>query len=178
MSSLGWRKCRCCSPSELEKIRSLKLGNYQDKMPGAFFKWKWSQSVWLFVTPWTVAYHASPFMGFSRQEYWRELPFPSPEDLPNPGIKPWSPTLEADALQPEPPGKLIVEYWIFPTQGSNPGLPHCRRILYQLSHKESPCGIPLCNPLKGLKKDVIKEAFRFWHSEILNPTDLHQYTKF
>ena len=47
----------------------------------------------LFATPWTVAYHASPSMGFSRQEYWSGLPFPSPEDLPNPGIKPRSPTL-------------------------------------------------------------------------------------
>ena len=39
----------------------------------------------LFVTPWTEAYHAPPSMGFSRQEYWSGLPFPSPEDLPNPG---------------------------------------------------------------------------------------------
>ena len=42
--------------------------------------------VWLFVTPWTVAYQAPPSMGFSRQEYWSGLPFPSPGDLPNPGI--------------------------------------------------------------------------------------------
>ena len=41
-------------------------------------------SVQLFVTPWTVAYHAPPSMGFSRQEYWSGLPFPSPEDLPDP----------------------------------------------------------------------------------------------
>ena len=47
----------------------------------------------LFATPWTVAYNASPSMGFSRHEYWSGLPFPSPEDLPNPGIKPGSPTL-------------------------------------------------------------------------------------
>ena len=47
----------------------------------------------LFVTPWTVAYHAPPSMGFSRQEYWSGLSFPSPEDLPNPGIKPESPAL-------------------------------------------------------------------------------------
>jgi len=50
-------------------------------------------SVQLFEIPWTVAYHALPFMGFSRQEYWSGLPFPSPEDLPDPGIKPGSPTL-------------------------------------------------------------------------------------
>ena len=46
----------------------------------------------LFTTQWTVAYQAPPSMGFSRQEYWSGLPFPSPKDLPNPGIKPRSPT--------------------------------------------------------------------------------------
>ena len=59
----------------------------------------------LFAIPWTAAYHAPPFMGFSRQEYWNEFPFPSPEDLPDPGIKPGSPPLRADALPSEPPGK-------------------------------------------------------------------------
>ena len=44
--------------------------------------------VWLFVTPWTVTCQASLSMGFSRQEYWSGLPFPSPRDLPNPGIEP------------------------------------------------------------------------------------------
>ena len=44
-------------------------------------------------------------MGFSRQEYWSGLLFPSPGDLPNPGIKPGSPALQADALPSEPPGK-------------------------------------------------------------------------
>ena len=53
--------------------------------------------VWFFETPWTVAYQAPPSMGFSRQEYWSGLPFPSPE--------------------------------VFPTQGSNPGLPHSRQML-------------------------------------------------
>ena len=60
--------------------------------------------VQLFATPWTVAYQASPSMGFSRQEYWSAVPLPSPGDLPNPGIKPGSPALEADALTSEPPG--------------------------------------------------------------------------
>ena len=53
----------------------------------------------LFVTPWTVAYQAPPSMGSSRQEYWSGLPFPSPGDLPDPGIEPRSPTLQANALQ-------------------------------------------------------------------------------
>ena len=47
----------------------------------------------LFATPWTIAYQAPPSMGFSRQEYWSGLPFPSPRDLPNPGIEPGSPAL-------------------------------------------------------------------------------------
>ena len=47
----------------------------------------------LFATPWAVAYQASQSMGFSRQEYWSRLPFPSPEDLPDPGIEPRSPIL-------------------------------------------------------------------------------------
>ena len=118
------------------------------------------------------------------------MPFPSPGDLPNPGIEPRSPALQADALTSELPGKpqVALYYWyktvvkfysvawsevkvaqscptlqprglyspwnspgqntgvgslsllqgIFPTQGWNPGLPHCRQILYQLSHKGSP----------------------------------------
>ena len=59
--------------------------------------------VQLSVTLWTVTYQASPSMGFSRQEYWSGLPFPSPGDLPDPGIEPGSPALGADALTSEPP---------------------------------------------------------------------------
>ena len=59
----------------------------------------------LFVTPWTVAQQAPPSMGFSREEYWSGLPFPSPGDLPDPGIEPRYPALQADALTSEPPGK-------------------------------------------------------------------------
>ena len=62
----------------------------------------------LFVTPWTAAYQASPSMGFSRQEYWSGLPFPSPGDLPHPGIEPRFPALEADALTSEPLGKPFL----------------------------------------------------------------------
>ena len=60
----------------------------------------------LFVTSWTVAHQAPPSVGFSRQECWSGLPFPSPGDLPNPGIEPGSPALQADALPSESPGKL------------------------------------------------------------------------
>ena len=57
------------------------------------------------MTPWTVA-HVSPLsMEFSRQEYWSEQPFPSPGDLPDSGIKPGSPALQADSVLSESPGK-------------------------------------------------------------------------
>ena len=59
----------------------------------------------LFATLWTVAYQAPQSMEFSRQEYWSGLIFLSPGDLPNPGIKPRSPALQADALPSEPSGK-------------------------------------------------------------------------
>ena len=70
--------------------------------------WKWSRSVVSdSATPWTIAYQALLSMGFSRQEYWSGLPFPSPGDLPNPGIEPGSPALQTDALPSEPPGKPL-----------------------------------------------------------------------
>ena len=69
-------------------------------------KWKWSHSVMSdSVTPWTVAHKAPLSLGFSRQRYWIGLPFPSPGDLPNPGIESRSPTLQADTLPSEPLGK-------------------------------------------------------------------------
>ena len=61
----------------------------------------------LFATPWTVAHQAPLSKGFSRQESWSGLPFPSPGDLPGPGIEPRSPALRADALTSEPQGKPI-----------------------------------------------------------------------
>ena len=63
--------------------------------------------VWLFVTPWTVARQAPLSMEFFRQEYLSGLLFPSPGGLPDPGIKPWSPALQADSLPSEPPGKPL-----------------------------------------------------------------------
>ena len=64
--------------------------------------------VWLFATPWTVAHQAPPSMGFSRQEYCSGMPFSSPGEIPDPGIKPGSPALQASALPSEPPGEHIV----------------------------------------------------------------------
>ena len=73
------------------------------------------QLVQFFAIPWTVACQAALSMGFSRQEYCSGLPFPSPRDIPDPKIKPWSPTLQADSLQSEPPGKpkYVLNYFLF-----------------------------------------------------------------
>ena len=64
-----------------------------------------TQSCPTLETRWTVAHQAPFSMGFSRQEYWSGLPFPSPGDLPDPGIKPGSPALQSDALPSELLGK-------------------------------------------------------------------------
>ena len=81
-----------------------------DLFVGVWKKVKSRSRVWLFVTPWTVAYQAPPSMRFSRQEYWSGLPFPSPGNLPDPGIEPGSPAWEADTLTSEPPGKPVGVY--------------------------------------------------------------------
>ena len=103
-------------------------------------RWESLSCVQLFATPVTVQY-----MEFSRLEYWSGKPFPSPGDLLNPGIKPRSPTLQADSLPAEPQekprntgvGSLSLLQQIFPTQESTWALLHCRQILYQLSYQGS-----------------------------------------
>ena len=103
-------------------------------------------------------------MELSRPEYWSGFPFPSPGDLPNPGMEPRSPALQADYLPAEPQGKpkitgmgsLSVLQRMSPTQESNcGGLLHCRRILYQLSYaaaaatKSLQSCPTLCDPRDG-----------------------------
>ena len=96
--------------------------------------WKSFSHVWLFPTPWTIQ-----SMEFCRPEYWSGQPFPSPGALPNAGIKPSPPALQAYSLSAEPQGKakntgvgsLSLLQWIFPTQELNQGLLHCEQILYQ-----------------------------------------------
>ena len=105
-----------------------------------------------FATPPTVFCQTPPPMRFSREEYRSWLPFPSPGDLPDPGIEPWSQAPQADSLprdqtqvshiaggfftSPKKTGvsSLSLLQQIFPTQESNWGLLHCRQILYQLSY--------------------------------------------
>ena len=69
---------------------------------GEKVKVKLLSCVQLFATPWTVAYQAPQSMEFSRQKYWSELPFPSPGDIPNPGLEHGSAALQADTLPSEP----------------------------------------------------------------------------
>ena len=124
-------------------------------------KWKSLSLVQLFATPWTIQ-----SMEFSRPEYWSGLPFPSPGDLLNPGIKPRSPTLQADSLPSEPPGKpkntgagsLSLLQQIFSTQESNRGLLHYRRILYQLSYQ----GSSQVQKASGQKKEALLLELQYW----------------
>ena len=74
--------------------------------------------------PWTVAHQVLPSMGFSRQQYWNGLTFPSPGDLPSPGIEPRSPTLQADALPSEPRGKQKQDWELTVAQIINSLLPN------------------------------------------------------
>ena len=83
----------------------------------------------LFATPWTVAYQAPLSMRFSRQEYWSGLPFPSPGDLPDPGIEPGSPALQADALTSD--GRLCeVKDFIYLLSAVSPA----PRKLHEMEH--------------------------------------------
>ena len=69
--------------------------------------------------PWTVVHQAPLSMGFSRQEYWSGLPCPPLEELPDPGIKPGSPALQAESLSCEPPGTpRIADLWKGEIQGA------------------------------------------------------------
>ena len=80
------------------------------RWPKVKVKLKSLSCVQLFGIPWTIAYQAPQSMEFSRQEYWSGWPFPSPGDLPNPGIEPGFPALQADALPSEPPGTPRLAY--------------------------------------------------------------------
>ena len=90
--------------NESQTIKKMAIGTYISIITlNVKVKVKSLSRVQLFATLWTIVYQASPSMGFSRQEYWSGLPFPSPGDLPDPRVEPRSPTLEAGALTSEPP---------------------------------------------------------------------------
>ena len=97
-------------------------------------------SLRLSTTPWTVTCQAPLFMGFPRQEYWSGLPFFSPGDLPDPGIKPGTPALQVDSLPSEPPGKLYLTW--------NQSVQFSRSVMsdslqpHGLPHASPPCPSP------------------------------------
>ena len=147
----------------------------------------------LFATSWTVAYQASPSMGFSRHKYWSGLPFPSPGDLSDPGIEPRSPALEEDTLTSEPPGKIvesvgdvIMNSTISPTTEMLP--PLADRKLTQSNwshswlwnsgtrwHKVSPKDAFSSLPCHSLvppsnQYPIIEEQAHSWWPERLNPS--------
>ena len=87
-------------------------GNFLEDQITEVWRMDWRREKSLFAIPWTVAYQAPPSMEFSKQESWKRLLFPSPGDLPNPGIESRSPALQADSLLSELPGSpLITEVW-------------------------------------------------------------------
>ena len=99
--------------SNIRMLSTVNQGRSVYRLPSSFSSFKNTKvkvkllsHVQIFVIPWTVAYQAPLSMGFSRQECWSGLPFPSLGDLPNPGIECGSPALQADALASEPPRKL------------------------------------------------------------------------
>ena len=96
----------------------------------------------LFASPRTAAYQVPPSMGFSRQEYWSGLPFPSPGDLPHPGIEPRSPTLQADALTSEPPGKPAN--------------------LHIIPYKQEEAKVPLPSETRGVKSMEVRTGVLGW----------------
>ena len=96
---MRWMKLEPIIQSEVSQKEKYQYSIYSDIV-------KSLSHVRLFATPSTVARQAPLSMGFSRQEYWSGLPFPSPEDLPDPGIEPRSLALQIDYLLSESPGKL------------------------------------------------------------------------
>ena len=102
MLQFHWLKSVFRGISSLELPAQRRVGKHSPLGPREV---KSFSHIQLFVTPWSVACQTPPSIGFSRQEYWNGLPFPSPGDLPNPGIELGSPPLQADSLTSEPPGK-------------------------------------------------------------------------
>ena len=109
--------------------------------------------VWLFVTPWTIGHKAPLSLGFPRQEYWNALSFPSAGDPPHPGIEPGSPTLQADSLPTEPPGKPNVSVLLGNIIGNNCGF--YAIILYCICIFASSLPLPLFLLFKSFLKIFI-----------------------
>ena len=108
---------------------------------------------WLFAIPWTVACQAPLSMEFSRQEYWSVLPFPSPGDLPYPGIKHRSSALQSNSLPSKPPGKPLSSA-ILPKVNIRMTNPRSYLIILKLMMTNISWTCPICSAFSYLICDI------------------------
>ena len=108
---------------------------------------------WLFAIPWTVACQAPLSMEFSRQEYWSGLPFPSPGDLPYPGIKHRSSALQSNSLPSKPPGKPLSSA-ILPKVNIRMTNPRSYLIILKLMMTNISWTCPICSAFSYLICDI------------------------
>ena len=133
-----WWECKLIQPLWKKVWNPLKTKTKKLGIKPPWSEVKSLSHVWFFVIPWTVAYQVPLSMEFSRQEYWSRLPFPSPGDLPDPGIEPRSPALQANTLPPELPGMPSI--WpsnftsrqIYPEETKN-----WKRHMYPIVHRST-----------------------------------------
>ena len=128
--------------------------------------------VWLFVIPWTIAHQAPLSMRFHRQEYWSGLPFPSPGDLPLPGIEPGSPALHADSSPTEPSGKPRYQFARRDASCQHPEKP-CRYLwmtgqhwLYQIHAMNTP-DTNRCHELSPERLEIWPQKDFIWDDILL-----------
>ena len=114
-----------------------------------------AQSHWILHDPWAIAYRTPLSRGLPRQEYWSAWSFPSPGDLPNPGIKPGSPTLQADSLPSEPIGKpcMCETNWELTAMDSSKKF--CRVFSWNQCWQRSLSGIPVNSHTSPLVRSLI-----------------------
>ena len=117
-----WNELPCLPSGDLPNPRIEPTSHVSPELAGVFLTtsttWevlnillkKLHSCVPVFVTPWIVTHQAPLSLGFPKQEHWGGLPFPSPRGLPDPGIEPGSPALQADSLPSEPPGKPLYPF--------------------------------------------------------------------
>ena len=133
--------------SQLKPFSNLEIWNYSAML--LLLLLSHFTRVRLLATPWTAARQAPPSLGFSRQEHWSGLPFPSPGDLPDLGTEPRSPALQADSLTSEPPGKSPVGI-IYSAIGR---LPHSSTLAWKIPWMEEPGGLQSMGSLRvGLNR--------------------------
>ena len=143
-----------CTPSSLGLYRCLKV------------KVKSLSRIWLFATPWTVAYQAPLSMKFSRQEYWSGLPFPPAGDLPDPGTEPVCPALTGGFFTTVPPGKPSLQRY---TNWSTRKLSDLSKVSGILSLETG------FEPRQHLTWDLLSIAIPYFHTQERANTYIRNY---